>query len=130
MSLLIVGSYPKRIVDYVRLRKSAMRLGVDMQAIVSAICGRAGHELRACLLSYFRFRCWAARRAARAPRCEKVAAFAGEHRNPPRLEESRGSYGGQGSFSQKLSRFVAGEIFQSECCRLCKIAQIGIASGR
>jgi hypothetical protein len=67
---------------------------------------------------------------ARASRCEKAAAFAGEHRNPPRLEESRGSYGGQGPFSQKSSRFVAGVIFQSECGRLCKIAQIGIASGR
>jgi hypothetical protein len=42
MSLLIVGSYPKRIVDYVRLRKSALRGGIDMQAIASAICARAG----------------------------------------------------------------------------------------
>jgi hypothetical protein len=67
---------------------------------------------------------------ARVPRCENVAAFAGEHRNPPRLEESRGSRGGPNPFSQKSSRFVAREIFQSECCRLCKIAQIGIASGR
>jgi len=55
MSLLIAGSYPKRIVDYVRLRNSAPRGGVDMQAIVSAICVRAGHELCACFLSYSRF---------------------------------------------------------------------------
>ena len=32
--------------DYVRLRKSPPRGGVDMQAIVSAICAHAGHELR------------------------------------------------------------------------------------
>jgi hypothetical protein len=51
MSLLIIGSYPNRIVDYVRLRKSALRGGIDMQAIVSATCARAGHELYAGVVS-------------------------------------------------------------------------------
>jgi hypothetical protein len=57
-----VGSHPKTIVDHVRLRKSTWRGGVDMQAIVSAICAHAGHEPRACFLCYSRFRCWATRR--------------------------------------------------------------------
>ena len=85
MSLLIVGSYPTRIVDYVRLRKSALRGGIDMLAIVSAICARAGHELRACFLSYSSM-LGHAPVTARVPRCEKAAAFAGEHCNPLRLE--------------------------------------------
>jgi hypothetical protein len=51
MLLLIVGSYPKRMVNHVRLRKSTWRGGVDMQAIVSAICAHAGLELCACFLS-------------------------------------------------------------------------------
>ena len=62
MSLLIIGSYPNRIVDYVRLRKSALRGGIDMQAIASAICARAGHELCAGVVSCSRFRWWATRR--------------------------------------------------------------------
>jgi hypothetical protein len=56
MSLLIVGSYSKRMVDHVRLRKSTSRGGLTV--------------------------------TARATRCEKAAAFAGEHRNPPHLKES------------------------------------------
>ena len=36
----------KILANYVRLRKSTQRGGVDMRANVSAICARAGHELR------------------------------------------------------------------------------------
>jgi len=39
---------------------------------------------------------------ARASRCEKAVAFAGEHRNPPHLQEFGGSRGGTDPFSQKI----------------------------
>jgi hypothetical protein len=75
MSLLIVGSYSKRMVDFVRLRKSPPRGCVDMQAIVSAICARAGHELCASFFFQFPFSMFGhAPVTARAPPCEKAAA--------------------------------------------------------
>jgi hypothetical protein len=52
---LIVCSYSKSIVNHVRKPKSILCGGVDMEAIVSAICAPAGHELRACFLSFSRF---------------------------------------------------------------------------
>jgi hypothetical protein len=104
MSLLIAGSYPKRIVDYVRLRKSAQRGGVDMQVIVSAICARAGRELRPLPLLFPYSMLGHASVTVRAPRCGKAAAFAGEHRNPPHLKESGGSHRGPTPFLQESSR--------------------------
>jgi hypothetical protein len=44
-----------------------------VQAIVSAICARAGHKLCACFLSTSRFRCWA--RAGGAPRESGLRPF-------------------------------------------------------
>ncbi len=120
-------SVPQRIVDHVRLRKSTWRGGVDMEAIVSAICAHAGHELCACFLSNSRFRCWATRRrwhgrraARKRPRSPVSIAIRSTERSPG------GSRGAPDPFLQKSSRFVAG-VIQGERCRLCKIAQIDTA---
>jgi hypothetical protein len=66
---------------------------------------------------------------ARALRCEKATAFAGEHRNPHHLKESWRLSRRARLFSQKSSRFVARVIRHSERRRLCKIAQIATAWG-
>ena len=64
---------------------------------------------------------------ARASRGEKAAAFAGEHRKPPHLKESWRLSRRAQSVRAKIFAVVARVILQSECCRLCKIAQIDTA---
>ena len=107
--LLIVGSYPKRIVDHVRKLTSTWCGGVDMQAFVSALCAHAGHELCDRFLCLFSFLMWARAGGGAGVAPQKAAAFAVDRP----YGSLGGSRGGPGPFSQKSSRFVARVILQA-----------------
>jgi hypothetical protein len=91
-----------------------------MQAIMSAICARAGHELCACFLSFPCSMLGHAPVTARASRFEKAAALTIAIR-PPK---------GVLATLAEGPRFVARVILPRNCRRLCKIAQINVARER